>query len=286
MSVFCDFLKLKRAEANLTQEDLADYMGVSLMSVQNWESGRTKIQLNRIDKLAEALNADKEELLAKLNDADEDFSNWPAFLFTDEQNEIISKLKLTPEHKKLVMLLRIYNADNWDNLRRRELDWNDNIMKSLQRIPYKYVEDVGVFNLYEMVLHLEEFFKYVPAKFCFDMIRNNPDTAFDFRKLDKTYIYSWFKSYGTKILYDMSGKYIDVNFLLKHVTNFECTTMEFDNQSKFDYYRYNHNPQYYEIDQSMEYITEIFDEETLTVRNELTEKGMQLKEWGKDIDFL
>lgn len=294
MNKFCEYIKLKRADVNLTQEDLADYMGVSLISVQNWESGRTKIKEDRIAKLAEALRADEKELLDKLNDADEDFSNWPAFLFTDEQNEIISSIRLTPEHKKLLMLIRIYNADNFNRISQRELHWSDNIMKSLRRIPYKYTEEVGVYKLYEMGMHIENFLKYVPGDFCINLIREKPDSEFDLRKLEKKNIVKWLDKlifFSSNDRWNLTTKFKDglYSHLVVIISKFKESSRKFENYRQYRVYCNTERPinygygRYEEI--IKEYIVKVYDEETLTLTTMLTEKGKQFYEWCKDIEL-
>ena len=123
MRNFGEYLKQKRTETELTQENLAEMMGVSQNAVQNWESGRTRIMKNRLSKLAECLKIELSKLEAAYNDDGEDYPDFPSFMFSDEQNEIISSLHLTPEHKELIMLIRIYNADNWDRIRQKPLSW-------------------------------------------------------------------------------------------------------------------------------------------------------------------
>ena len=183
MKKFSEYLKEKRTAANLTQEKLAELIGVSLNSVQSWESGKYKPKKSKLSDLANHLGVEVDELESAYNDDGEDFSDFPSFMYTDEQNEIIRTLRLTPEHKELVMLLKIYNSDKPDvSVRNRSQSgagWSDSVLSCLKRIPYKYTEDKGVFKVYELGLHLSNFFKYVPVSFCFDMIRLNPDTVFD-----------------------------------------------------------------------------------------------------------
>ena len=46
MSSFGNFVKKLRNEAGLSQEKLADKMDVSVNTIQNWESGNTRINPN------------------------------------------------------------------------------------------------------------------------------------------------------------------------------------------------------------------------------------------------
>ncbi len=57
------YLKTCRKNAGLTQEQLADKMGVTTVSVQNWENGKTKIEISRLMDLAAVLNVPVENLI-------------------------------------------------------------------------------------------------------------------------------------------------------------------------------------------------------------------------------
>ncbi|HEZ7990717.1 MAG TPA: hypothetical protein RWO66_07150, partial [Ruminococcus sp.] len=75
----------------------------------------------KLSDLAKHLDIDPNELETIYNDDGEDFSNFPFFMYTDEQNEIISQLRLTPEQKEFMMLIRIYNSDNWSRSSNKSL---------------------------------------------------------------------------------------------------------------------------------------------------------------------
>ena len=110
MKKFSKFLKEKRTAANLTQGDLSELADVSVTTVQNWESGKNKPTKDHLSDLAKHLGIETVELEAALNDDGEDFSNFPFFMYTDEQNSIINTLRLTPEQKEFMMLIRIYHT--------------------------------------------------------------------------------------------------------------------------------------------------------------------------------
>lgn len=277
MKKFCEYLKDKRTEANLTQEQVADSMGVSLNAVQNWESGRTRIKKSRLTELAGVLNIDPVELENAFNDDGEDFSNFPFFMYTDEQNEIISQLRLTPEQKEFMMLIRIYNSDNWDRTSNKPLEWYSGIMGALRRIPFKYTEEKGVFRVYELGLHLTKFLRYVPANFCFDIIRNSPDTVFDLRTLDKKDILKWmdycvFDKYYTRPGMDSLSRKNYYSNLSHSIRQFKEHTIDtgysssYSNDKNTDMTLYDKtNDQY----------------RRTTIK--LSDKGLQFQEWCKDI---
>ena len=57
------FISELRKEKNLTQEQLAEKMGVTDKSISRWENGKTMPDLSMITILAEELNVEVSELL-------------------------------------------------------------------------------------------------------------------------------------------------------------------------------------------------------------------------------
>ena len=45
-------LKIQRIQAGLTQENIAEHIGVSAQQISNWESGKTLINLTRLIELS------------------------------------------------------------------------------------------------------------------------------------------------------------------------------------------------------------------------------------------
>ncbi len=86
------FIKRCREEAGLTQAQLAEKMDVSVVAVQNWENGKTRLNLDRYYELSEIFNVPVENLIKeRLIEADKSRPNkWPAFLFDDETNSMTS----------------------------------------------------------------------------------------------------------------------------------------------------------------------------------------------------
>ena len=70
-------LKDLRLEANITQEDLAEIVGVATKTVSYWENGHNPITLNKIPLIARALNIPIYKLFVFLEDdekaADKDY---------------------------------------------------------------------------------------------------------------------------------------------------------------------------------------------------------------------
>ncbi|MCR5540981.1 MAG: helix-turn-helix transcriptional regulator [Ruminococcus sp.] len=278
MKKFSEYLKEKRTAANLTQDKLAELIGVSLNSVQSWESGKYKPKKTKLYDLANHLGVDADELETVFNDDGEDFSNFPFFMYTDEQISIINTLRLTPEQKEFMMLIRIYNTERPDKSRGGYFSWDHDIMGGLRRIPYKYTEVKGVYKVYDFGEHLTKFLRYVPKEFCFEMIRNSPDTVFDLRTLDKKDILSWMdycvldQSYSQPRMDGLSRKSY-YSSLSKSIVKFEERTIDTSYNS---YYSYEKNS-------DMSLFDKTTDQYGRKYTLKLSEKGLLFQEWCKDI---
>lgn len=63
-----DIIKSRRIELNLTQKDVADYVGVSEATLSRWESGEIKnLRRNRIAALAKVLQIPPSTLVGDLD---------------------------------------------------------------------------------------------------------------------------------------------------------------------------------------------------------------------------
>ena len=60
---FCDKLPKLRKENNITQEQLADMLGVSRQAVSKWESGLSIPDMEKIIEMCKIFNCPIEELL-------------------------------------------------------------------------------------------------------------------------------------------------------------------------------------------------------------------------------
>ena len=60
---FCDKLPKLRKQNNITQEQLADKMGVSRQAVSNWEQGISIPDMDKMIQLCNILNCTLEDLL-------------------------------------------------------------------------------------------------------------------------------------------------------------------------------------------------------------------------------
>ena len=59
----CEKIKFMRQLKHLKQEEIAEKLGMSVKGYSNIESGKTDLQMSRIEEIAEALNVDSLELL-------------------------------------------------------------------------------------------------------------------------------------------------------------------------------------------------------------------------------
>ena len=67
-----DILKIRRAELNLTQKEVADYVGVSEATLSRWESGEIKnLKRNRIAALAKILKLPPSTIVGTLDEEEQ-----------------------------------------------------------------------------------------------------------------------------------------------------------------------------------------------------------------------
>jgi len=180
------FIKRCREEAGLTQAVLADKMGVSVMTIQNWESGRTKIEMGRFTDLAAIFNIPVETLIKEIL-IEEDQSRpdrWPDFLFEKETNAIIDTLHLNLAQQELFGLLYIYDAEY---LKKEWIDI-DTLRDDLKKIPYGFINKIGSIRFMNQVDGLHRVIKYVKADFLLKVLRLNPEAEFNIRRLTKDQI--------------------------------------------------------------------------------------------------
>ena len=180
------FIKTCRVSAGLTQEQLAEKMGVSVVSVQNWESGKTKIETRRCTELAAVFNVPVEKLIKEMI-IEEDKKRpdqWPEFLFDDDTNDIIDTLHLNLAQQDLFGLLYIYDAEY---LKKTKNDFNT-LNDDLKKIPYGFIEKVGSIQFMNQVEGLHKVIKHVKTGFLMKVLKQNPESEFNVKKLPKELI--------------------------------------------------------------------------------------------------
>ena len=174
------FLKNARERCNMTQEALAEKIGVSITTIQNWEK-ETLPDKNHWSAIIERLKLSKEEFFehyantALPDKEDRSALPFPDFLFPDEMVERIKIMRLTADEQELLGLEELYNATYNMNG-----DYRFKVTKpsSLSTLPYEYVRRVGAFHIMNLSdsLHkkIGEHRNYVIAQ-----IKANPEKLFD-----------------------------------------------------------------------------------------------------------
>ena len=155
---FTEKLKSLRNNVGLTQEAAAEQIGVSVTSLQNWESGVNKPSMSNVRKIAEVYETGCDELaVSMLEDEGEKTveSNFPDFLFPDSFMEKIAEKHFTKELQELFGLLYIYSYGR----RYNSIENNDFDLFRIERLPYDYVGKTGAFEVLAMVDKLREVLK-------------------------------------------------------------------------------------------------------------------------------
>lgn len=180
------YIKRCREEAGLTQGQLAERMGVTVVAVQNWESGKTTIKLNRYYDLSEIFNIPVDELIKEmLIESDKSRPDiWPAFLFDEATNAIIDTLHLNMAQQDLFGLMYIYGADYINE----SVLGGDTFDECLKRIPYGFIDRVGSIRFMNQAEGLHRVVRYVRADFLMKALKLNPESEFNIKKLSKDMI--------------------------------------------------------------------------------------------------
>lgn len=197
MNSFGAMLKQARKQASLTQEQLAEKMDVTVMSVQNWESGKTKVREAKLKKLSYICNISLETLFREwvLSDRSDMNDNFPYFLFDENTNQIIKTLHLSPSQQELFGIFYIYHADYLDKI---EMD-SSTLRDDLKRIPYEFINRFGIIQTLNIAEGLYHVLKYVQTDFLLKVLKLNPETEFNICCLSKELICDFIDSGYKKI---------------------------------------------------------------------------------------
>ncbi len=180
------YIKRCREEAGLTQAQLAEKMDVSVVSVQNWENGRTKINIERYYDLAEILSVPIDDLIKEMIiEADKSRQDeWPYFLFDKNTNEIIDTLHLNLAQQDLFGLMYIYGSECFDETLIEKHKFEEN----LKRIPYGFIDRVGSIRFMNQAEGLYKVIRYVKTDFLMKVLKQNPEFEFNIKKLSRNQI--------------------------------------------------------------------------------------------------
>lgn len=200
------YIKTCRMNVGLTQEQLADKMGVTTVSVQNWENGKTKIGLRRLMDLAAVFNVPVENLIKEMliEEDEKRPDRWPQFLFDKETNDIIDTLHLNLAQQDLFGLLYIYNSEY---LKKTAVAFNT-LYDDLKLIPYGFIDKVGSIQFMNQVDGLHKVVRHVQAEFLMKVLKQNPEAEFNIKKLSKDLICEFIDS-GFKPVDGMADYYED-----------------------------------------------------------------------------
>lgn len=204
------FIEKCRKEIGLTQPQLAEKLNVSTTAVQNWENGRTRINMARYIRLAEIFNISVDNLIKEMI-IEEDKrrpDNWPDFLFDEETNKIVDTLHLNLAQQDLFGLLYIYDAEY---LGKQNIDI-DIFKPDLKNIPYGFIDKIGSIQFINQAECLHKVIKYIQTDFLMKVLKQNPESEFNIRKLSKDLICEFI---------DTGYKYVDTFFYSELDEGFE-----------------------------------------------------------------
>lgn len=198
------FLKRCREVAGLTQAQLAERMGVSTVAVQNWESGKTNISYERYLELSLILNIPVDRLIKEtIIEVDKTrVDNWPDFLFSEYTNEVANMLHLNMAQQDMFGLLYIYNTEfrEYDYISRESFD------EYLNNIPYGFIDRVGSIQFMNQADGLYRVLRHVSTSFLLKVLKLNPDSEFNVRKMSKNLICEFIdEGYKEADVYDEEG---------------------------------------------------------------------------------
>lgn len=107
-----DILKIRRAELNLTQKEVADYVGVSEATLSRWESGEIKnLKRNRIAALAKILKLPPSTIVGTLDEEEQICT-----ITENEDDWIIDELNMVRNSQGIRDLIRASKGLSEDQL--------------------------------------------------------------------------------------------------------------------------------------------------------------------------
>lgn len=186
-----EFLRRSRIEAGLTQESMADKVGVSTTSVQNWEKN-TFPDPQYWPLISQALSVDVTDIVACMAETvvppKEEKSRktcpFPEFLFPEESLPHIKALRFTDEEMELLGMELVCNGGNY-----HALSCNAN----LPALPYEYIRLKGTWNIlgmHEAITdklskeHIPKVADWAKVPMLADWAKKHPGKSFDI--LDQT----------------------------------------------------------------------------------------------------
>lgn len=189
---FGNYISRSRRNSKMSQEQLAEKMEVSKTTIQNWESGRTKVKPTHLKRLAYLFNVSEKNLIDELTrDNDSRGNTFPFFLIEDNKElvDIIKSLHLNLNQQELFGLICLYSRDSLQHISQNTV-FNEAILK----IPYEFVSKIGSIHFMNLLSGLKELLKYVDPEFLLKVLKLYPDEVFDVTRLSKNLIIEFLDS--------------------------------------------------------------------------------------------
>ena len=187
MNTFGVYISRLRSYSKMTQEQLAEKMEVSKTTIQNWESGRTKVKPTHLKRLAYLFNVSETELISELNRDNDSMrvDNFPYFLIKDDDQliGIIKSLHLNLNQQELFGLISLYCQDSI-----QYIDQEAGFHEAITQIPYEFVCKVGSIQFMNLSDGLRNVLKYVQPDFLLKVLKLYPDELFDVTRFSKDLI--------------------------------------------------------------------------------------------------
>ena len=193
MNTFGIYISRLRSYAKMTQEQLAEKMEVSKTTIQNWESGRTKVKPVHIKRLAYLFNVTETKLIEELNHDNDSIrkDNFPYFLIEedDELIGIIKSLHLNLNQQELFGLICLYCSESLKYISEQGV-----FDETITKIPYEFICKVGSIQYMNLCDGLKNLLKYVTPEFLLKVLKLYPDELFDVTRLSKDLIIEFLNS--------------------------------------------------------------------------------------------
>ena len=212
MNMFGDYISRLRNYSKMTQEQLADKMEVSKTTIQNWESGRTKVKPAHLKRLAYLFNVPETSLIFELNRDNDSMrvDNFPYFLIEDDEElvGIIESLHLNLNQQELFGLICLFYPDVLIEYFDYDSVWDE----SLTKIPFDFICKVGSIQYMNLADGLRNLLKYVRPTFLLKVLKLYPEELFDVTRLSKDLIIEFLDTGHIPYYYDYEDDAVGFDF--------------------------------------------------------------------------
>lgn len=213
MNELGEFLRDKREKAELTQKKVADKIGVSCNTIQNWEKGSIPKDENR-HKISQIYGVSEDEIIKVIYKSRKKernkIDNWPSFLFDENTNKIVRKIHLGFELQELFGQLYMAGAIT---LEKKFSDYEEIDLKKL--LPGDIEKHGGSIRVLKLAEDLKFVLRYVQESFLKEQLIKRPNEEFDLCSLDKeaicNYIDRGYKTFWDESEADNLRDVLDIN---------------------------------------------------------------------------